>query len=527
VQTRAPIGDLLRSWAAKRPDRVCCAIDETSFTFAEMDARSDRIAAGAAALGVEKGTRVATLAPNRVELLDLFYGLAKAGAAQVPLNAFLKGEFLRHQLAQSRASVLVMDASARAAVEPLRGDLPYLETIVMLDDAQAGEIPYASLLEAGDTPPDVALTAADTMSIVYTSGTTGLPKGCVASHGYYCRAGDMIGTALAVNEDDVEFSGLPLFHSGGRLVGVALPLFFGIPTYLQSHFSASRYFSDASRCGATLMIAMGAMGAAVLATQPGPRDREHRVKRLMCAPLTLDAQDAFRERFGVEPWVDIFGQSECMPVMATALSSPARDPAGCGTPAPDLEVALLDDAGNVLEGEATGEICLRPKAPYAMFDGYFEQPEATLASFRGLWYHTGDYGRRLESGAFAFVDRKKDSLRRRGENVSSLELEAAINRHPNVVECAVHPMPAELGEDDVKAVLVLVEGERVEPDELFAFFKQSLPYYAIPRYVDVIDALPRNAVGRVMKHKLREAGNTASTIDCEALGLTLSRDERR
>jgi len=269
------------------------------------------------------------------------------------------------------------------------------------------------------------------------------------------------------------------------------------------------------------------MGAAILATDPSPADRDHAVRRIMCAPLTLEGQATFRDRFGVEPWVDIFGQTECMPTTLTPLSSDRRDPKGCGIAAPDLEVALLDDDANILDGEATGEICLRPKAPYAMFDGYFEQPEATLASFRGLWYHTGDYGRRLESGAFAFVDRKKDSLRRRGENVSSLELEAAINRHPNVVECAVHPMPAELGEDDVKAVLVLVEGERVEPDELFAFFKQSLPYYAIPRYVDVIDALPRNAVGRVMKHKLREAGNTASTIDCEALGLTLSRDERR
>jgi crotonobetaine/carnitine-CoA ligase len=162
-----------------------------------------------------------------------------------------------------------------------------------------------------------------------------------------------------------------------------------------------------------------------------------------------------------------------------------------------------------------------------MFDGYYERPEATLKAYAGLWYHTGDYGRRLDSGAYAFVDRKKDSLRRRGENVSSLELEAGINAHPAVVESAVHALPSPLGEDDIKACLVVAEGAEVTPEELFAFFKDHLPYYAIPRYVEVIPALPRNAVGRVMKHKLREAGNGASTWDLDALGLVVGREDRR
>jgi len=223
--------------------------------------------------------------------------------------------------------------------------------------------------------------------------------------------------------------------------------------------------------------------------------------------------------------VDIFGQTECMPTTLTPLSSDRRDPDGCGLPAPDLEVALLDDGGNVLEGEVTGEICLRPKTPHAMFDGYFQQPEATLEAFRGLWYHTGDYGRRLPSGALAFVDRKKDSLRRRGENVSSVELEQAIDRHPAVVESAVHAVPSKLVEDDIKACIVV--SSHIEPAELFAFFKNHLPYFAIPRYVEILDALPRNGVGRVMKHKLREAGITPNTWDFDAMGLAVAKKERR
>jgi crotonobetaine/carnitine-CoA ligase len=500
-------------------------MDDTRYTYADMDLRSDRVAAGLAGLGVGTGERVATLAPNRPELLELFYGVAKTGAAQVPLNAYLKGEFLLHQLRQSRSGVLVTDEAGREALAPIRDQLPELRTVVMLDEARADEVSYEVLREADGAAPDVPLAPSDTMSILYTSGTTGLPKGCVASHGYYLRSARLIGDALEITPDDVLFAGLPLFHAGARLVTVTLPLLFGIPAYLQGTFSARSYFAQASEVGATVMIAVGAMGAAILATEPTPEDRDHQVRRIMCAPLSLESQDVFRTRFGVEPWVDIFGQTECMPTTLTALSSDRRDPNGCGIAASDLEVALLDDEGRVLEGEAAGEICVRPKEPHAMFDGYFDQPEATVQAFRGLWYHTGDFGRRLPSGAFAFVDRMKDCIRRRGENISSFEVEQAIDHHPAIVESAVHAVPSVLGEDDLKACIVA--GTAIDPGELFDFFKSSLPYFAIPRYVEFIDALPRNGVGRVMKHKLREVGIGGGTIDFESMNLTVTKQDRR
>lgn len=531
---RCSVGALLRHWAAVRPEAICSALDDDVFTFREMDARSDVLAAGLAALGVTKGDRVATLAPNRVEILELFYALARTGAVQVPLNAYLKGTFLHYQLAHSRASVLIVDEAGRQAVEPLLGELPDLETIVLLDEEPAGldlrsrtVVSYSVLSEAGEQPPDVEVTAADTMSIVYTSGTTGLPKGCICSHGYYCRCGEVIGAALELRDDDVLFAGLPLFHAGGRLMLVMCGLFRGLPARAASSFSASGFFTRISETGATVAIILRPMGLALLAAPPRTQDRDHSLRTVMCGPMSPAAQQQFRERFGVEPWTEVLGQTECTPYIVTPVSASNRDPEGCGLPAPDLEIGLLDDGGCAVPDGELGEICVRPSNRFSMFDGYWEQPEDTLHAFRNLWYHTGDVAYRQRSGSLVFVDRKKDMVRRRGENVSSIEVEGVLNAHPDIIESAVHAVPSALEDDDVKACIVVREGLEVDPLQLFEFFKQNLPYYAVPRYLEVVDSLPRNAVGRVMKHVLRERGITENVRDFEALGLIIARNDRR
>lgn len=533
---RLPIGDLLALWAARRPDRVCVAMDDHEYTFAELDRIADQLHTGMAGIGIRPGDRMATLAPNRIELLELFAGLARAGVIQVPVNAYLKGTFLRHQLGQSRSRVLVVDHPGRAAIEPLLAELPDLETIIHLDEpdgdlvARSGrrEIRYSELTSVGQPCAPANVSAGDTIAIIYTSGTTGLPKGCVLSHGYYCRCGELNAAALELTDEDVLFTSLPLFHAGAVLIVAMGALYRGVSARFESSFSASAFFDRARATEATVGVGVGAMGAALLARPSSTADRGHRMRTMMVAPMAPEAQNRFRDRFGIEPWTEVFGQTECMPTTVTPLSSAARDAAGCGLPAPDLDLTLLDDMGDPVQDGAVGEICVRPlDDPYSMFDGYWTQEGRVAVPFEDGWHHTGDSARRLSSGSIAFVDRKKDSMRRRGENVSSVELEAAIGTHPDVVECATHAVPSDMADDDIKVCLVLAERADFNPVEFFAFAKAVLPYFAIPRYVEVVPRLPKNAVGRIMKHLLRAAPHTVGTMDLQALGLTVGRAERR
>jgi len=234
----------------------------------------------------------------------------------------------------------------------------------------------------------------------------------------------------------------------------------------------------------------------------------------------------FLERFGAVVLSQLYGQTECGAITYARLSE-ERPLGSIGRPAPYLDVRLHDDDDHDVPTGSVGEIVVRPRVPHALYLGYWDKPAATVEAWKNLWHHTGDYGRADENGFITFVDRKKDALRRRGENVSSQELERAIIAHPAIAEAAVIGVPSPMTEDDIKACVVLVEGASVAPEELFSFFKEALPYFAIPRYVEVVDELPKNATLRVMKHLLREKGVTEETWDLEAMGFGVGRDARR
>ena len=525
------VGRLLRAQADRLGEQLFVDCQGERRTYAGLAEAAEQVATGLLAIGLSPGDRIAVLAPNRIELVDLFVGAALAGVVQVPLNVFLKGEFLRHQLVDSDAAVIVTDTDGLAAVAPLLGDLPSLSHVVLLDAVDADlPVPVMSwtdlMAEATSVGTLPATDAATLHSIVYTSGTTGLPKGCMLSHGYHTHAGAVSADMVGYRAGNVVLTALPLYHgwARGTLMGT---LSHGMTAVLDASFSATGLLDRLIETGATVFAGVGAMGQALLATPPDPaRDRAHRLRTAFMIPFDPVPQCRFEQRFGCRVLSQMYGQTECGAIAYGDVGG-VGGPGALGHPSPHLEVQVVDTADAEVAVGETGEVVVRSRVPHSLSQGYWRNPAATVAAWRNLWHHTGDLARREPDGTLTFVDRASDALRRRGENVSSVELERALTRHDAIAEAAAHAVPSELGEDDIKACLVLADGASLTPDELFAFCRDALPYYAIPRYAELVDALPRNATMRVMKHQLRERGVTPATWDLEALGLVVDPAQRR
>lgn len=519
----------LRHRADVLPDEPFVRVGEGPWvTAVELERRATAIGGGLQALGIAPGERVATILPNRIEVLELLFAVARIGVVQVPLNYWLKGEFLRHQLKDCGARVLIADAAGLAAAAPLL-DTTDIEILVCVGE-EAPPLdarPWGALRREEGLVDDTFTSRPGTLlSILYTSGTTGLPKGCMLGSGYFVNSGRAYGPREWVRPGDRLFTAWPLFHAAGLLNALCPALLNHASVCYETAYHASTFLETAKAAGATTLMGVGFMGNALLARPPSPNDRDFAFRLAVFPPMTEQRQLEFEERFGTPLLCEGYGQTECLPVTASKVSGPRRR-GSLGEIAPTVEVRIVDEDGNEVPDGVVGEITVRPRNPDCMFQGYWQNPEATLAAFRGLWHHTGDRGFKDAEGFLTFMDRNKDAVRRRGENVSSFQLEAAIAEHPAVAAVAVTAVPSPVGEDDIKASIVPVAGEELTPRVLFDFFRTHLPYYAIPRYVDLRDSLPTNAMGRVMKQALRDEGVPAGAIDFEALGMVVPREERR
>lgn len=527
------VPERLRHWARTDPDRPFFRCGGRWWSFAETDLASDRVAGALAARGVHHGDRVAIAAPNHEDYILAVFALAKLGAVQVPVNVYLKGEFLRHQLVDAGVSAVIADAAGLAEVRRIRTRLPALRLLVSLGpipDGERADVSFAELLESDLSCPDVEITARDTIAIMYTSGTTGPSKGCVLSHGYFMflprgwftngwyRSGEHICTAV------------PLFHIAGQGMQLMSALLAGLRITFLPAFSASGFIDTCRAEEATAAYGVGAMGMAVLATPARTDDRDHNLRIAVFPPMPHDARQRWSDRFGTPVVSDAYGQTECNPIAQSPVDAHGPTPRCLGRPAPWLDVRLVDDQENEVPCGEPGEVVVRPREPMVMFDGYWNNPAATVAASQGLWHHTGDSARFDQDGYLVFFDRKRDSVRRRGENISCSEVEAAILAHPRITAVAAHAVPAALGDDDLKAWIVLDDTtpgtDPVTPDELHAWLAGALPYFAVPRFVELTGSLPTNALGRVQKFLLRQRDNTKAW-DFEAMGLTITKDQRR
>ena len=508
--TKATLGSVLAARAAERPDKVCLTFEDGPVTYRQLDESTNAVANSLARLGVRAGDRVAVFMPNSRAVVEAWFAVAKLGGIYVGVNTAYVGDYLRHQLATAGCKVVITDAGLGERIRAVAGGVPSLEHVVIADGDESEKLTMADLRSAPGDRLETERDARwdDPCAIQYTAGTTGPSKGALITQNYLLRSSELLRGQMAMEEHHVAYTPLPLFHLNAMICTILPAILSGASAVIDTWFSVSRYWDHVRRHGATHISLLGPM-MVMLWNQPrGDDDAANSVEVMLCAPVPTDIHRPFEERFGLDI-VTAYGLSEAVPIL---LSLPTP-PGFAGRPSPVFDVRLFDDDDQEVPAGEVGEIVCRPREPHVMFEGYFNNPEATVGMWRNLWFHTGDLGRANEDGYIQFVDRKKDYLRRRGENVSSYEAEQAIRAHASVADAAVFGVPSEIGEDDVMACVVVKPGEALTFEALLAHCIGNMPYFAVPRYVEFLDELPRNPVGRVLKHELRSRGVTGATFD--------------
>ena len=515
---------LLDKWAAERTDKAHVVFaDGEEWTFGELQEKVRAKAAGLRELGVRQGEHVAVWLPNGRDALIAFYAINYIGAVFVPFNTAYRGNLLQHVIANSGARFLLVHPDLLPRLAEI--DLAKVERLVVTTDNQPSSAPrpitaFGSL--SGDPqaplPLERPIEPWDIQSIIYTSGTTGPSKGVLSSYLHmFSNAGPE--SWPMVGEDDRYMCVAPIFHIGGMGPPFVM-LARGGSVAMIDNFSTDEFWAVAKSTKSTVVFLLGVMATFLLKAEPGPADRDHTVKKAFMVPLTGDAP-AFTERFGIDIYT-IFNMTEISsPVVSEANPTKIGT---CGKPRSGVEVRLVDKNDCEVPVGEIGEMLVRTDRPWAMNSGYNANPEATAEAWRNGWFHTGDAFRRDEDGYFYFVDRVKDAIRRRGENISSFEVETDVCRHPAVREAAAIAVPSEYSEDEVMVVVAPVPGQAIDPRELAEFLIDTMPYFMVPRYIRLLDELPKTPSAKVMKTELRTEGITEDTWDREAADLRVRRE---
>ncbi|MGJ4943970.1 ATP-dependent acyl-CoA ligase [Bradyrhizobium sp. HKCCYLS1011] len=513
---------ILSRQAERYSDRVLLVAGETRWTFAQT---ADIAAASAQALvdaGIKRGDRVALMCSNRPEFLQVYLGCAWLGAIAVPINTVLRGCQLSHIFRNSSPALLVVEAQFVGAMESVEAavELPPRTWIIGAAAATIDPRLCASPLPAlTAAAPAGAVRPGDTVAILYTSGTTGPAKGVCCPQAQLFWWGIYSARALGIREGDVLFTTLPLFHTNA-LNAFYQALLNGCTYVLEPKFSASGFWAAARRHNATVGYLLGAMASMLLAQPNSADDSMHRLRVALGGGVPPQIHAPFLARFGV-PLVDGYGSTETNFVFAGAI--PSDRPGTMGYLADGFEARIVDENDAELPDGQAGELVLRARDPFAFATGYFGMPEKTVEAWQNLWFHSGDRVVRDSDGHYRFIDRMKDSIRRRGENVSSWEVEQSILSHPAVAACAIYPLPSELGEDEVAAAILLEPGQSLEPVDIIRHCEGRIAYFAIPRYVRIVSRMPLTENGKIKKGVLREAGLTTDTWDREKAGVKLRR----
>jgi crotonobetaine/carnitine-CoA ligase len=465
-------------------------------------------------LGCVEGDRVAIMCGNRVEFLASFFGAVHGGYVAVPVNVALRGEMLKHILNDSSPTVLICE---QQFLDVIRAVMPAstVKHVVCIydavdDDSEPGTIPFWPMAASADTLSPVDRAASDLAAVLYTSGTTGLAKGVMLSQRMPLGFSATLDWAIDYRTDDVFFSPLPLFHANALLLTFVGSTLAGGRSVFAPSFSASRFWRQVRDSDATVLSLLGSI-AEILVKRPSEEmERSHRVRVALIAPAPSDLK-GFEERFRLE-LTEVYGSTDIGVPIAVPLGT--ERPAGsCGRCHPNWECRVVDDQDESVAPGESGELVVRPALPNLSQLGYFNRPDVTVKAWRNMWIHTGDVFRIDEEGWFYFLDRSSDVIRRGGENISSAEVEGALLSHPDILDATAYGVKSELAEDEVMAMIIVAPESALQPLDVVEYCRLRLPYYAVPRYVALVEELPRTETAKVMKAELRKRGVPDGAFD--------------
>jgi crotonobetaine/carnitine-CoA ligase len=539
---------LLERQEEKYGERTFMYFEGKEFSYKDVNNAANRVACALQKLGIVKGDKIAVVMENCPEVIFLMHGLSKIGAILVPINIFHKGEVMTYMVDHSESSTIVMHSQYIDRLGAVLKKTAKIKSVVVLEGNSSGQesgessdisvkaireqigtlgkqvLAWSELIENDGNYRETDVAWSDPLMLLYTSGTTGLSKGVLLPQNlFYCQSERTYKWVLEKNigENDCIYVPSPLFHAGGWHSGINLALLSGARILLVRKFSASKYWGDIKRYGCTYVSIGGPTLPILLLAEPTPHDADNPLRAVLAGPASEQLCATYEPRFGVKV-LEFYGSTELGAPAMNQFSN--RKIGSCGKILPDFDLKIVDDNGVEVGVNMPGEILVRPLQPYSMMLEYYNMPEKTVEAWEDLWFHTGDFARVDEDGFLFFVDRKKDSIRRRAENVSSFEVERVINSHPSILQSAVYAVKSEFSVDDeVMVSAVLKPGQNLSPVELTSFCEEQMAYFMVPRYVRFVDDLPKNAVNRVEKYKLREEGVTPDTWDREKSGYKLRR----
>jgi crotonobetaine/carnitine-CoA ligase len=523
------IGSVLREQAEHIGDDIFLMDGERKSTFADVHLQTNRMANALTGFGVGKDQRVTLLMENSDDMVQSALAVNKLGAVWTTAGTDFRGAHLLDAISRAESDVLVVDARFVERLADL-GSIPQSHVFVRGGISDAEPIPGVQLhdfdaLSTGSAAEiDIALRPSQPSAVLWTSGTTGKPKGVVQSHHVWLMQADFNADRRGIVDNDVIYCCMPMYNSGGWTVNTFPALVRGIPMGIDPKFSVRTFWDRIRHYGATHTFTVGAMHMFLWAQPERPDDADNPLRAAGMIPMPTEIKDAFCKRFGVENIFAAYGQSEVI-YCSFAEGDKTWKPNSAGKPVPGMTVRLLDDEDREVPTGTVGEICVRPDEPWMMFSGYFNNPEATAEAFRNGWYHTGDLGRFDEDGELFFSDRKADYIRYKGRSVASFEVETIAINHPAVAEVgAVGVASEELEhEAEIKLFVSLKEGQTVTAEDLARHINDNGPYYLVPRFIEFIDDMPHNENGKLQKFLLRKRGRSENDWDRDSVDFALVR----